>query len=348
VSSAPSFGVMLPSFASSGRLDASGLRRCRHIIEELGFDSIWAIDHFVSAPMYGQTWLDPLLTLTFVAATTVRVKVGTAVLVLPLRNPVHVARDVAAMQLLSDNRFILGVGAGWNPLEFAVSQVSRAERGRRTDESIEVLRLLLSGRPVRHDGEFFQFPEVSIQPAPDRPPSIWVGGGSQPQARGSTAESVVAPQSVIRRIAAADGWIAPSTSPPHLIAADWIRIQAAVSELGRDPASVVFAHMNSFHLVDTDDRDRAHSEQQQAFERYLGPARPWDFARQCYLLGSLDDVIAAIRRRLAMGVTYFILGPVISDVDEVSNQLKLLRSRVLPAVAEPPSAGYGRHDASTC
>jgi probable F420-dependent oxidoreductase len=334
------FGVMLPSFASgTHRLGPAALSHLSRRIEALGFDSIWAIDHFLAAPMYGQTWMDPLLTLTFVAANTSKVKVGTGVLVLPLRNPVHVARDVAALRWLSEDRFILGVGAGWNPLEFEASQVSRSERGRRTDESLDVLRLLLSGQRTSYEGRYFRFPEILIEPAAERPPPIWVGGGSQPPGRGSTGESLTAPDAVIHRIAAADGWIAPSTSTPDLIAADWARIQAAASATRGDASKIVFAHMNAFHLVDTDDRERAHAEQKKAFARYLGPARPWKFARECYLVGSLGDVVDAICGRIAIGVRYFILGPIVSDVRELERQLELLVTKVIPAFAELPSTG---------
>jgi len=328
------FGVMLPSFAGSARrLDASELVHLCRQIEALGFDSIWAIDHFLSGPMYGQTWLEPLLTLTFVAAHTSRVKVGTGVLALPLRSPVHVARDVSTLRMLSVDRFILGVGAGWNPLEFAASQVSRRERGGRTDEGIDVLRRLLSGQPASNDGRYYTFPEIMIQPAFSQPPPIWIGGGSQPQVRGTTGESIAAPETVIRRIAAADGWISPSTSTPELITADWNRVQQVLRALGRDPASVVFAHMNSFHLVDTNDRAKAHDEQKRAFTSYLGAGRPWEFARMSYLVGGLDDVVAAIRRRTAIGIRYFILGPITADPRELDQQLRLLHSKVLPAVA---------------
>jgi probable F420-dependent oxidoreductase len=327
------FGVMLPSFATAtNRITDLGLRDACREIEALGFDSIWVIDHFLSAPMYGQTWLDPLLTLAFVAAHTVRVKIGTAVLVLPLRNPVLVAKDVATLQLLSRNRLVLGVGAGWNPLEFEAVQVARRERGERTDESIDILRLLLDGRPGSYAGSHFRFPQITIEPAMAEPPPIWIGGGSQPVAEGSTGNGNRVPQSVIRRIAAADGWISPSTSPPDLIAADWARIRSTATQMGRDPDSILFAHMNSFHLIDTQDRDRAHREQRQAFTKYLGSGRPWKFAEQCYLVGTLDDITRRIQERAALGVRYFILGPITADPGELSYQLRLLLSRILPAV----------------
>ena len=257
-------------------------------------------------------------------------------LVLPLRNPVHVARDVAALRSLSGDRFILGVGAGWNPLEFTASGIPRGQRGSRTDESLEALRLLLGGRSASHEGAHFRFPEITIQPAADGLPPIWVGGGSQPQALGSTGETARAPAAVIRRIARADGWISPSTATPDLIAGDWARIMDAAEQLGRDAKGIVFAHMNSFHLVDTEDRERALEEQRRAFGGYLGQARPWEFARACYLVGSLEDVVEALRLRVALGVRYFILGPVVSGAREVREQLDLLVTRIIPSLAPPP------------
>jgi probable F420-dependent oxidoreductase len=329
----PTFGVMLPSFSSGGsRPTASNLREACEQIESLGFDSIWAIDHFLPTPVYGQSWLDPLLTLAFVAAHTHRVRIGTGVLVLPWRNPVLVAKEVATLQLLSDNRFILGVGVGWNPLEFQALQVPRSERGPRSDESIEVLRLLLSGASTSYAGPRVQFPEITIEPASAAPPQVWVGGGSQPAVEGSTDKGTRAPEAVMRRIAAADGWISPSTSPPALIAADWARIRSTARAAGRNPDSIVFAHMNSFHLVDTQDRHQAWQEQEQAYGRYLGRQRSWEFAKAVYLLGSLDDVVASIKERVALGVRYFLLGPVTADPPQLSQQLQLLASKIIPAI----------------
>ncbi|PZR86760.1 MAG: hypothetical protein DLM67_23350 [Candidatus Nephthysia bennettiae] len=326
--------MMLPSFAGgASRMTSSGLREACQEIESLGFESIWAIDHFLPSPAYGQSWLDPLLTLSFVAASTVRVRIGTGVLVLPLRNPVLVAKEVATLQHLSDGRFILGVGAGWNPLEFEALQVPRTERGLRSDENIDVLRLLLSGAAVRYQGSRVRFPEIAIEPMLTAPPEIWVGGGSQPAVQGSTESRRQAPDSVIRRIASADGWISPSTSTPALIAADWARIQSTASAIGRDPASITFAHMNSLHLVDTADRDKALLDQERAFARYLGKQRAWEFAKQAYLVGSLDDVVSGIQERIRLGVRHFILGPITAQQPELNHQLRLLASRVLPALA---------------
>ena len=132
--------------------------------ERLGFDSVWAAHHvtlpYERASKYpyghsgtevamspGMQWLDPLVTLSMVAAVTDRVRLGTSVLVLPYRNPVNLAAEVAALDVLSDGRFVLGVGAGWMQEEFRALGIDPAERGARTDEHIEVLRTLWTAGP---------------------------------------------------------------------------------------------------------------------------------------------------------------------------------------------------------
>ena len=133
--------------------------------ERLGFDSVWAAHH-VALPYerssrypYGHSgtevamspgmqWLDPLVTLSMVGAVTDRVRLGTSVLVLPYRNPVNLAAEVAALDVLSDGRFVLGVGAGWMQEEFRALGIDPSERGARTDEHIEVLRTLWTQDPA--------------------------------------------------------------------------------------------------------------------------------------------------------------------------------------------------------
>lgn len=144
----------------------------------LGFASLWVIDHFLKAPVYGTTWLDPMLALTYAAAHTTRVKLGTSVLIVPLRNPVLLAKEVAMLQHLSGQRLILGLGVGWNPVEFEAVQVPRRERGRRTDEIMEIVRRLLSQRTASYEGRYYRFPEIAIEPFSGQPTPIWVGGGA--------------------------------------------------------------------------------------------------------------------------------------------------------------------------
>lgn len=336
------YGVLIPSFSSVNKhlTEPSTLRDCSQQIEELGYDSIWVIDHFLKAPVYGQTWLDPLLTLTLVAAVTKRVKLGTSVLIAPLRNPVLLAKEIATLQFFSGNRFIAGVGPGWNPIEYASVQVPRRERGRRVDEIIEILRLLLSTPSASFEGRYYQFPELAIEPLPTEPTPIWIGGGTQPMLEGSSEPQERAAETVIQRIARSDGWSSLPQATPDLLAADWQRIQAAARELGRDPAAVTFGHMNYFHLVDTNDRDKALDVQRLMFDQYVGEQRPWSYVLNGYLVGTIDDVVRKIKERAAVGATSFILGPVTSDPRELQWQLEMMATKVLPQL-QGAAAGVG-------
>jgi len=139
-------------------------------------------------------WPDPFVAIAAMAAVTERVRFVTSVLVLPLRNPIQVAKTAATAAVMSNDRLVLGVGAGWMEQEFQVMEQSFARRGRRMDEMLEVMqKLWISKGYVEHHGEFFDFSPVEMRPAPGQPIPIWVGGVSQAAQR--------------RAATRADGWI---------------------------------------------------------------------------------------------------------------------------------------------
>jgi probable F420-dependent oxidoreductase len=192
-------GVSLPTVG----LDHSAelLMPVAEVAERLGFDSVWATDHallsYARESEYpyarsgteigmnpGIEWLEPLSTLSYVAAATERVRVGTSVLVLPYRNPILVASQAATLHLLSGDRLILGVGAGWMREEFEALGLDPAERGARTDEYLEVVRTLWRDNPAAHDGEFVSFDEIVLGLSPrESVPPLWVGGNTRPALR---------------------------------------------------------------------------------------------------------------------------------------------------------------------
>lgn len=209
--------------------------------ERLGFDSIWATDHALmcyrreSEYPYGRSgteiamtpgigWLEPLAALSFVAARTERVGLGTSVLVLPYRNPVLVASQAATLHLLSRDRLILGVGTGWMREEFEALGLDPAERGARTDEHIEVLRTLWRDDPASFEGRFTSFDDVvlGLPPRGSTPP-VWVGGNTRPALR--------------RALRHGDGW-----HGFEVYAEDMGAIRAQLEELGgelgRDPGAL--------------------------------------------------------------------------------------------------------------
>lgn len=174
------FGLQLPHLGPLA--SGSGTVRLARRAEALGFDSVWTGDHIIYPSQYverfGSEFYEALTTLAWVAASTSRVTVGTAVIVLPYRNPLILAKELATIDVLSGGRLIVGVGTGWLAEEFAALGVPFTERGAATDESLRIIRCLWTEERPRFSGRFFQFPEMLAAPRPlQRPtPPIWVGG----------------------------------------------------------------------------------------------------------------------------------------------------------------------------
>ncbi len=186
------FGVHLPQIGAAAT--GEGLRDFAQLFEGLRFDSVWASDHIVlprrvtSPYPYGRggafslppdlPFIEALSALTFVAGCTERVALGTSVLVLPIRNPVLTAKQLASLDVLSGGRLIAGVGAGWMEEEFAALDASFVARGRRLNEQLRLIRSLWTERDPVHDGEFYQVRDIGFAPKPlQQPhPPIWVGG----------------------------------------------------------------------------------------------------------------------------------------------------------------------------
>jgi alkanesulfonate monooxygenase SsuD/methylene tetrahydromethanopterin reductase-like flavin-dependent oxidoreductase (luciferase family) len=137
--------------------------------EELGYGTAWLPDHLLPPGEFGSTYggvYEPLVTIGYLAARTTRMRFGTSVLVLPMRSPYVVAKQAATLHRLSGERLVLGIGAGWDATEFASVGATFEDRGRRTDESLAVIRDLFTGKD--HDGVF--------EPKLRAPLPIMIGG----------------------------------------------------------------------------------------------------------------------------------------------------------------------------
>src|SRR5690606_1515947 len=176
------FGVFLPSFIweDDGPERAKGILDFAREVENLGFESIFITDHlFAAKQFYSVNFLEPISTLSAVASVTERVKLGTSVMVVPIREPVLLAKQLATLHFLSQGRMILGAGIGWYPPEYAATGVKKSERGARTDEILDIIMPLLEGETVTYDGEFYSIQDVTIEPRLSERPEVWIGGGSQ-------------------------------------------------------------------------------------------------------------------------------------------------------------------------
>lgn len=188
------FGYILPNYGD--KVSPEELLEISSACEELGFDSVWATDHVVMPTElkepYGQV-LEPLTTLAYIASRTERLKVGTSCIVLPQRNPVLVAKQAAALDVLSQGRVVLGFGAGWAEKEYGFLNADFHRRGRVMDESIRLMRALWKDDVVSFEGEFFSLKDAVFLPKPAKKDiPIWIGGNG--------------PTSIRRASKLGDGW----------------------------------------------------------------------------------------------------------------------------------------------
>ncbi|OFW65515.1 MAG: hypothetical protein A2Z12_02850 [Actinobacteria bacterium RBG_16_68_21] len=211
------------------------------VAEEEGFESLWTTEHVVVPAGYRSTYPysksgkmaggaedfdspDPIVWLSYLAAVTSTLRLATGVLILPLRNPVALAKEVATLDVLSGGRVTLGVGAGWLEEEFAALGVPFADRGRRTDEYIAALRSLWTEELASFSGEFVSFADVYCRPLPvQRPIPIVIGGHSMRAAR--------------RAGELGDGFFPASASweeLPGLVVA----VRESAERMGRDPEAI--------------------------------------------------------------------------------------------------------------
>jgi probable F420-dependent oxidoreductase len=338
------FGVFLPSYvwAGDGPERARGIKMFARTVEDLGFDSLFITDHLLAARrFYSVNWLEPLMALGVAAGVTERVRLGTSILIMPLRNPVILAKELATLQFLSDNRVILGAGVGWNDAEYDAVGVHKSERGKRTDEMLDIMLPLLEGETVTYHGRYYSIDDVFIEPRAGQRPELWVGGGSQ-LADPKSPDLPRFVEAVKARTLRADGWIPRPTCPPQDIARDWEELRAYFREHGRDPGDCVVAHENFLHLVMTNDPAKAREEQHRAFLEVMSSERGPDYLESVYLFGTPDEVIASLQARVDAGVEYFVLHTMTPD----PAQLRLWVDEIIPNVRFPAMAGPVRRMAA--
>lgn len=227
--------------------------------EDLGFNSLWVLDRILfpvnprapypvgdgSLPVKYKHTLDPLETLTFVAANTRRVSLGTSVLNLPWYNPVLLARQLTTLDVLSGGRLRVGFGIGWSPDEYEAVGTPWQERGERADELIRALKTIWTTNPVEFQGKYYRIPKSFIGPKPvQKPhPPIYMAAYTS---------------SSMRRVAKeADGWF-PVGIPIGGIPQMFERIKEMAQGFGRDPALLELIVRANVEFSDsTLDKDRA-------------------------------------------------------------------------------------------
>jgi probable F420-dependent oxidoreductase len=223
--------------------DREVVARYTRTVEQLGYDRLVMFDHVLGADSnrpggwtgaydHRSMFHEPLVLFGYLATITTRLKLATAILVLPQRQTALVAKQAAEVDVLSAGRLILGVGIGWNQVEYEALGMSFTNRGKRIEEQIAVLRALWTQEVVDFKGRWHRIDRAGINPLPvQRPIPIWMGGGWDRQKRAITEPS-------LRRIAKiADGWF--THVPPNDDGRTGMdSFRQFLREEGRDPATV--------------------------------------------------------------------------------------------------------------
>lgn len=290
--------------------------------EDYGFSGAWVPEHLTVPKSFTTSFHDLLVTLGIVAGATERIDIGTSILILPMRNPVLVAKRAATLQYLSGNRLTLGVGQGYMEDEYNAVGIPYEERHKRLMEGIELLQRLLHEEDVTFEGEFYQTENLTIEPQLDHPPRILAAGGGIEH----DGEWKVA-QSVKKRIDLVGGWIASSSGETR---DDWEIISTSLEENGTDPMTVDRVGIQHIHLEPTSNRRVALEKQHRVFDEFMGETRGLDWVDKYYLVGTVDEIIERLHEYESLGFDEVILSPAAYEPGDVDRQLDLWYDHLLP------------------
>jgi alkanesulfonate monooxygenase len=294
--------------------DVDGILRYAERAEALGFESLWAWDHVLLGVEPAFPILDAVGILTAIAARTHRVKLGTGVLVLPLRNPTVAAKALGTLDVISGGRLVVGAAAGWYAREFDAVGVDFKRRGRLFERNLEILSRLWTEDRVTLRADEFNLREAVMVPRPvqkPRPP-ILIGGYVD---------------AVLRRAATTgDGWLTYFYTPESF-RRSWEKVLGFAREAGRDPSTLTATNQLAIYV------GRSRAETEAPMRHWL--ETEWDVAAwsestiEHAIRGSADECVEQLRAHVASGVHRIILIPYRYEPEQV----ELVAREVLPRLA---------------
>jgi len=301
--------IAIPQF-DYDRFDAAGLRGYLARAEELGFEGGWVLEQIIGdAPL-----LAPLELLAWCAACTERLRLGVAVLVTSLHDPLQLASAATAVDRLSHGRLDVGVGTGGGFRKFAAFGVEKSTYISYFTEGLELMKAAWSDEPrVSFHGRFRDVDDVPIQPKPvQRPhPPIWFGG--------------LAPKALARAVRHGDAFMGAGSSTTEAFAGAVTVLRGELDEQRKDPAQ--FTIGKRVYLMVDDDAGRARERVLAGLARIYGPRTG---VEDVPVSGTPDDVARGLAEVVAAGAELLLLNPVGADVAENREQMERLAAEVIP------------------
>jgi len=301
------FAISIPQYARDSRLDVTAFRAHLHRIEELGvFESGWVQEQVLGA----SGSLAALQTLTYAAGCTDTLRLGCAVFVLPLHNPLHLAKAISSLDCLSHGRAEVGFATGGQGRPFAAFGVDPDRPVARFNEALALMKACWTDERIDFDGEFWKLQGARMEPKPvQKPhPPVWFGGS--------------APAGMRRAARHGDGFMGAGSQTTAAYAEQVALVKQELAEQHRDPAGFRFGKRLYVHV--DDDRARARRKLQDALEGHYGGGE-WS---EHIVAGPAEECASGIRAVGDAGAELVLLNPLVDDQE----QLERLASDVVPAL----------------
>ena len=309
------YGLAVKNFVGPHETpDIDAILRYAERAEALGFESLWAWDHILLGVVPAFPILDSLSTLAAIAARTSRIKLGTGILVLPLRNPVVAAKELASLDQISKGRLLVGTAAGWYAREFDAVGIPFKERGRIMDRNLDIMIRLWTEEQVTLWVDELNLRQAVLVPRPyqkPRPPII-IGGYVD---------------AVLRRVArVGDGWLTYFYTPESF-KRSWDKILGYAREYGRDPSELTATNQLAIYV------GKSRREVEEPMRHWL--STEWDTASwsestiEHAIMGSADECVEQLRPHIESGLSRITFIPYRYQMEQV----ELIAQEVLPRLA---------------
>src|SRR5579884_785154 len=302
------FAISIPQYARDSNFDAEALRAHLRRVEELGlFESGWVQEQVIGAA--GS--LAPLQTLTYAAACTEQLRLGCAVFVLPLHNPLHLAKAISSLDCLSDGRVEVGLATGGRARPFDAFGIDAEKPVARFNEALTLMKACWTEREINFDGRWWKLEGASMEPKPvQKPhPPVWFGGS--------------VPAGMRRAVRHGDGFMGAGSQTTAQFAEQVRVVRQELSAQGRPPDT--FRIGKRVYVQVEDDAARGRQRLEDALTRHYGRGG-WS---ENITAGPAEECIVDIRAVADSGAELVLLNPLIDDAE----QLELFAADVIPALS---------------
>ena len=310
----PQWGIAIPQVFIDGPAEMTLVGQFVTKAEALGYQSLWVFDSWEAESRGdGLPSLEPVNLLSYAAALTTKVRLGTSVLVTPLRHPVHLAKALASLDHMSGGRLTIGVGLGNTTRHDGIFGVPPTGRVRRFVEDIEVMKALWTQPSVTFEGHFWQLNDLSMEPKPvqEPHPPLWFGGKH--------------PNSLRRAVKYADGWMGAGSSSTAQFRETVPQLRQFIVEARRDPSTFLIS--KRVYLAVDNDKARAGRRLQEWFGRVYGDG---EMAARVCVWGSVAECMEQLAEVVTGGAQFILLNPVFDQLEHV----ELLAKELIPHLSK--------------